>query len=242
MLKIMTLNLWRYYEWGERKNNITSLIENEKPDIIALQEVQTNLSFSSMPQSDYLADEINYKYRVFSPTSEKVNQINKVGNMESRASHGLAIISTYPIISSESYFLKRQSTDKETRSVLFCKIETNQGVVDVCNVHFSNNDKFADFQLKELIDLCKEKDLKPVILGDFNLFSLDQYKNNYLMGYTVSTDIEKYMSYPKDNGTLDYIISPNAYMIKKIFCSNSYVSDHRAVLAKIDLSYSSTIR
>jgi endonuclease/exonuclease/phosphatase family metal-dependent hydrolase len=236
MLKVMTLNLWCYFDWKNRKNNILSLIRDESPDFITFQEAQTNPAFSAFPQSDFIADATGYKYKVFAPTYKRDGQVDKNGDMNQETSYGLAFISKYPIISVETYFLRRHPEYDEETSVLFCKIDVDGVIIDICNVHFGNSELFSDLHLNELIDLCEDRNIEPIIAGDFNNFDLSAYKQNRLKDYILSTDIDEYESMPKNKGTLDYIIVPaSRYDIKAINCSKMYVSDHRALIANITI-------
>lgn len=235
MLTLMTLNLWGYFDWENRKDTITSVINKLNPDVIAFQEAQTNHSFSPWPQSDFIADICNFKYRIFAPTYRRDGQVDKKGGMTQETSFGLALISKYPIISSETYFLRQHPDHDEACSVLFVKLDMNGEEVDVCNVHFGNSDLFSDLHINELMDLCEERSVQPIILGDFNHFQLDMYKEKRLKGYSLTTDIAKYESMPKNNGTLDYIVVPaKKYSLKKVICPAEYVSDHRALFASIE--------
>ncbi len=236
MLKAMTLNLWCYFDWDNRKDNIISLVGSEAPDFIAFQEAQTNHAFSTLPQSDYIADKTGYKYRVAAPTYKRDGQIDRDGGMTQETSYGLAFISKYPIISSETYFLRKHPDYDEETSVLFCKVDFGGTLIDVCTVHFGNSDLYSDLHLNELMDLCEERTIEPIILGDFNNFNLTAYKQTRLKNYTLSTDIADYESMPKNNGTLDYITVPSSvYDIKRVACPDVYVSDHRALVADIDI-------
>jgi endonuclease/exonuclease/phosphatase family metal-dependent hydrolase len=235
MLKIMTLNLWCYFDWDNRKGNINVVIKNLNPDFIAFQEAQTNHSFSDYPQSDFIADTCGYKYRVFAPTYKRDGQIDVSGGMTQETSYGLALISKYPIVSSETYFLRQHPDHDEACSVLFCKIDVNGKLIDVCNVHFGNSDLFSDLHLNELMDLCEKRHIQPILLGDFNHFNLGSYKENRLKNYMLTTDAAAYESMPKNNGTLDYIVVPSSkYTIKSAICPNEYVSDHRALFAVVE--------
>jgi len=230
----MTLNLWRYYDWNARKENITQLVKEVQPDIVGLQEVQINKSFSSSPQSKNISEATGYKYQAFCPTIKKLKQIDKNGKFTQQAAHGLGLISKYPIISYEAHCLKQQPDDKEPRSVMFAKIKIDKKIIDICNVHFSNNDMFAELHLKELLEVCRDKCLHPIIIGDFNLYNLGKYRSNILSEYKTSFDYKQYTSYPKDNGTLDYILIPKTMNFRDVACSDTYVSDHLAVTASID--------
>jgi endonuclease/exonuclease/phosphatase family metal-dependent hydrolase len=234
MFKLMTLNLWCYFDWENRKDTIISVINDLNPDVIAFQEAQTNHAFSAWPQSDSIADTCGFKYRVFAPTYKRDGQIDREGGMTQETSFGLALISKYPIITSETYFLRQHPGHDEACSVLFVKLAINDKEVDVCNVHFGSSDLFSDLHMNELMDVCEERNVQPIILGDFNHFNLSVYKETRLKNYTISTDIAEYESIPKDNGTLDYIVVPKTqYSINSVMCPNEYVSDHRALLASI---------
>lgn len=234
MPKMMTLNLWCYFDWDNRKDAIVSLMKDAQPGVVAFQEAQTNPSFSAWPQSDFIANSCNYPYRVFAPTYGRNGQVSPSGTMDQRASYGLALISKYPIVSSETYFLSQHPDHNEACSVLFCKIEVEGTIIDVCNVHFGNSDLFADLHLNELMDLCGARNIQPIILGDFNIFDLSVYKKTRLKNYILSTDTATYESMPKNNGTLDYIAVPSEYTISSVVCPDIYVSDHRALLANVD--------
>lgn len=235
MLKIMTLNLWCYFDWEKRKDTIVSVVQRLNPDFIAFQEAQTNHSFSPWPQSDFIANSCGFKYRLFAPTYKRDGQIDKDGNMNQETSFGLAFISKYPIISAETYFLRRHLDHDEACSVVFATLDIHGELTDVCNVHFGNSDLFSDLHLNELMDLCDERNIKPILLGDFNHFNLAAYKETRLKDYTLTTDVAQYESMPKNNGTLDYIAVPSKkYDIKSVVCPEEYVSDHRAVYATVE--------
>lgn len=234
-MKLMTLNLWCYYDWENRKDSIVSLVREHDPDVIALQEVQTNFAFAPNPQSDFIADACGYKYRSFSPTYSRKDQIDTNGDRTQRTSYGRAVISKYPIVSSEGYVLEQYPDHDEANSVLFCNIEMDGTYVELCCVHFANSDKHSELHLKELLEVCKAKDRRPIMLGDFNNFNLGAYKETLLAGYTISTDLAQYTSMPKDDGTLDYIVVPaSEYTLSNVVCPNVYVSDHRALIAKLN--------
>lgn len=235
MFKVMTLNLFRYTDWGVRKDNIINVINSLSPDVIAFQEVLTNRAFSDFPQSDFIADKCGYKYRSFEPTLIRTNSSDQNGNKNQQASEGQAIISKHPIISTESYFLKQYPDYPEDVSVQFCTVEIGKDLVNFCNVHFANN-HIAYNHLDEVLDLIAKRDLNVVILGDFNIYKLADYKNKNqgLTNYTLSSEEFDYISYPADGESLDYIAIPTSkFKFIDIKCPNDYLSDHNAVFAEI---------
>jgi endonuclease/exonuclease/phosphatase family metal-dependent hydrolase len=49
-IKIVSLNLWRFNDWQKRLPAITTLIGELNPDVVLLQEVQTDPSFDKNNQ------------------------------------------------------------------------------------------------------------------------------------------------------------------------------------------------
>ena len=237
MFKTMTLNLFRYHDWDKRKNNIVTLVTDREPDIVMMQEVLTNQAFSDRPQSDFVANECDYKYRAFAPTLIRMNSRDKDGNRNQQASEGQACISKHPIVSTENYFLKQYPDYPEDISVQFCSIEVSDELLELCNVHFANN-HIAYKQLDELLELIDKRQITPIILGDFNIYKLAAYKekSRHLKSYQISSEVTKYISYEADDESLDYIAVPESkYEIEDVTCPELYVSDHKAVIATIVL-------
>lgn len=234
-LKIASLNLWRYYDWDKRYKNIVQALRRSHPDVIAFQEVQLNSSFSPKPQSVLLAEALGYRYHSFAPTSQKYDQIDNEGAFTQNVSHGLAFISKYPIISSESIFLGRYSNDHELRSIQLITLLIEGQEVYVCNVHFDNSDEISSLHLKETLDIVIKRQIKPIILGDFNIYDIKKY-DKLFSNYTLSSDMSDYISYPKREGTLDYILTPNGVVqMLGVECLTDQISDHRLVLASLVL-------
>jgi endonuclease/exonuclease/phosphatase family metal-dependent hydrolase len=238
MLKIMSLNLWRYYEWDDRVDNIVSLINQEAPDCIAFQEVLTNHAFSDFPASDFIANKCGYKYRAFAPTIARHSTRDRDGNHNQLASEGQAFISKFPIISSESYFLTYHPEYPEEKAVLFCTLEIDGKHIETCNVHLANSD-IAYPQLDQVLKLIDKRQTQPIILGDFNIYKLAEHKEKSLLlqGYTLSSELADYVSYHEDNDSLDYIVVPNSkFKLNNVKCPETYVSDHLALIATVDLT------
>lgn len=233
MVRLMTLNLWGYNEWTERKGALLSLINNLEPDIIALQEVRLDLSQSSTSQATSLADDASFTYSIYTPTY-RTGQNPRAELLLNGYSHGLAILSKFPITSSESYHLSQGADFKEPCSALFASVSMNGDKLDLCNVHFGNTDQESSLHLEELSQLCQLREVRPIIMGDFNIFNLnDSVEDTLFKDYFLSSSEQNYISIPKDNGTLDYIAIPRPYAFETVICPEDRVSDHRAVFAEI---------
>ncbi len=235
MLRLMTLNLWGYEQWDNRKDAVLSLINRQSPDVIALQEVQLDMKKSPVSQASFLAEKELYPYTIYVP-SFRTERHPRQRSLSGGYSHGLALLSKHPIVSSESHLLSQGADFDEPCSVLFTSIKVDGENVDLCNVHFGNTDQESSKHLEELAEICTTKDSQPIILGDFNIFELGKHVDNELLqGYSLSSDELSYISIPKNNGTLDYIIIPQRYSFSSVTCPEDAVSDHRAVCADVEV-------
>lgn len=230
----MTLNLWAYNDWSNRKQNILNLIHDLRLDILTLQEVRIDAQYSSLPQSQELAEKCGYKYHAYSPAWSRSLVGEATKSNTSAMSHGLSIVSKFPITNVSTRFLTKHPDFDEPCIIMFADIDIDGDLYSVCNVHFANRDLYADLHLKELMSICSSSSRPTIIQGDYNIFHLEDYTSTLLQEYELSSEKAQYQSFSKDNATLDYIIVPSStYQIDEVFCSNVYVSDHNAVMAKI---------
>jgi endonuclease/exonuclease/phosphatase family metal-dependent hydrolase len=232
MIKLMSLNIWGYEDWSNRKNNLENLMESKQPDIIALQEVRLlHDSTSQIAQSSFISKVSKLPYSIFAPTYRREDPNTDV-------SHGLAFYSKYPILSVEIYHLKQGLDFHEKCSVLLVSLKIDGRTIEFCNVHFGNTDKESDLHIRELIQVLHHRKSSPIIMGDFNIFNIDTYLDKKLLvEYAASSQYLDYISIPKNNGRLDYILAPKEkYTISSVQCPETYVSDHRALFAEIDFN------
>ncbi len=232
----MTLNLWGYNDWSSRESNILALIKKIDPDIITLQEVEIDSTYSELSQSENIAKICGYEYHVFKPAFTRESSFEQKNTSDRIVTHGLAVLSKYPIISSQSYRLRKQRDFNEPCIALITNIDVDGHILDLWNIHLANTDKHSDLHIRELMLLCSSRSRTPIIQGDFNIYNLDDYSKNILSKYCLSSEKLKYISMPKDNGTLDYIIIPvTKYKFEKVSCPTDYVSDHMAIVAFIEI-------
>ena len=219
MLRLMTLNLWGYEQWDNRKDAVLSLINRQSPDVIALQEVQLDMKKSPVSQASLLAEKELYLYTVY-VSSFRTERYPRRRSLSGGYSHGLALLSKYPITSSEQHLLSQGADFDEPCSALFTSIKVQE----------------SSKHLEELTEICIAKGSQPIILGDFNIFELGKHVDNELLqDYSLSSDELSYISIPKNNGTLDYIIIPKRYSFSSVTCPEDVVSDHRAVCADVEV-------
>ena len=238
-LKILTLNIWRYDgDWNKKLKNIVRLISKEKPDVVLMQEVfddrrhnkkgnHQGIAINSKlkyPYSNYLAVE-----RVLTEHKQPVKEL---------VYDGLCCLSKFPLKSSSKY-LKQQKDDKHKRALQKLTLKINNKKIEVWNIHFSNKDDWSRLHLKESFSHIK----KPTILaGDFNIQipnKEDLPKDIHLLinkTHINSYNFKRYISYPIGNVTLDYILIPKQFKFLNVKCIGENLSDHKAIIAEIELT------
>lgn len=230
-LTIASVNLWCFYEWNERSPHLLSLLKEMKPDVVFTQETQQNMEIDSRNQIEMLNAELEYPYSVFEPIEMRSEQKGKV--YARPIAHGLGVLSRYPL-EKEVVFLTKAEGDKETRGILICRIKIGEKTFTAVNLHFSNSDEWAEAHFRETLALLKQRKIEnPILMGDFNIFNIARYKAEYGDEFVSSSERYNYISYPKDNDTLDYVLLPRLFDFESFVCRDEYVSDHRLITARI---------
>jgi len=208
------------------------LLKEINPDVICTQETQRDIAFDSRNQIEIINSELGYPHSNFSIAEIKHTQ--KGVSLENPIEHGLGILSKFPF-EVEVIPLTKDNNDKEQRIIIKCEIDIDGVLCVIANLHFSNSDVWAEKHFKETLSIFKENKNLPILVGDFNIFNISKYRELYSDSYQTSSDLYDYTSYPKDNGSLDYILLPHKYKFESFSCRDEYVSDHRMIVAKINL-------
>ncbi len=232
-ITIVSLNLWRFYDWEKRLPEIVKQLKEINPDIICLQEVQKNIDLDQRNQVEILNTELKYPHINFSVAD--IKKIQKGIPLKYPVDHGLGILSQFPF-TAEIIPLTKASDDKEKRIVLKCDVDINSKTYTITNLHFSNSDIWSENHFKETLSILESKNVESILVGDFNIKDLSNYKELYSQKYISSGDLYKYISYPKDNTSFDYVLLPKKYNFENFSCKDEYVSDHKMIVAKILLS------
>jgi endonuclease/exonuclease/phosphatase family metal-dependent hydrolase len=232
MIKILTLNLWRYYDFEIRLPNIVEVIKNNNIDVVFMQEVQTDESFSSFSQVEIIKKYLpEYKYSLHSVVYKKTSQQGK--ELLKPIQHGMAILSKYPIVNSFEYYVTQNQGEIEPRSILCFDVEINTKLYKLANIHFANKEDWAKKQFEEFMQFLFSRNEKRIMAGDFNMFNLSEYREIF-PGYKISTDVKNYVSFPKDNYCLDYILIPDEFDFQDFQVLEEYLSDHKGLIGEIE--------
>ena len=228
-LKIISLNLAGFKDWESRQQKIVDFINIESPDVLLLQEVKFDPSISAYSQSVLLNRLLENPFPFVQTTVSKFYQPS-VGDA---FREGLAILSKFPITNSEALVLVKQADDKHPRIIQSADLLVSERRVGVANIHLSNN-KYSTEQLRELITIFASRKEERIIAGDFNILQLENEKESYSENYISSTDFKKYVSFPSENITLDYVLIPKYFAFDSLDVHEG-LSDHNALVFVIRL-------
>ncbi|MBO7302990.1 MAG: endonuclease/exonuclease/phosphatase family protein [Clostridia bacterium] len=213
---------YNIYHGGNNKDltKIADNIKNNKLDIIGFEEVDNNTNRSGkVNQVKKLSELTGLKYYHF------FKAINHDGG-----EYGLAILSKYPIESSNKINLSSPSS--EQRILAHSVINVNGEKINFFVTHLSydeeSSNKGKDYREKQFNEIANEfaKHENFVLAGDFNTRYLDEYsviKNSKL----VNTKEAPQITYPDGRSPLDNLVySTSVWTFDKInVVTNSY-SDH----------------
>ncbi len=214
-------------------DKIAAMIKLEKPDIIALQEVDQNSWWNGrFNQAAYLAKKAGYPYYRIG--------LNCKGRGWFSLNYGNAILSRYPIARSENNPFGPHKLGQ--KGFLFCEIQTpHYGLLPVVSIHLDyKTSKNRVLQAKQVVNFFKKKKSLPFLMGDFNSNNTQGEGLTYILNHLRYTKRE---IYPQKGNTfsiyylnkrLDHILVPPGW--KGISCSilSARLSDHLPVLVDVE--------
>jgi endonuclease/exonuclease/phosphatase family metal-dependent hydrolase len=234
MIKILSLNLWRYYgNWEKRKINIIKYIKKQKPDVVFFQECfddgrYNNSNENQAKQLNNLLGFENYVYSIAEMLRTEQNTI-----LTTSVFDGLGCLSKFPIVSVQTLRLKQHETDKHFRIIQKITLNVKRKII-FYHTHFSNRDNLARLHLKETINLAISEKTLPIIVGDLNIKLIKDIIDIASKNYKISWVEKNYCSYPSKNEVLDYILIPKNINFIEITCNKEGLSDHYPLLTIIE--------
>ena len=241
-LKIITINIWRYFDWDKRKKGLINFLKKVDADVIFLQEAayDDRLKERYENQIDEINRELGYGHFAFGKEADMIKWHKEP--IDWKMYYGLGIISKYPINHEKIMILPRVERNKDF-GFLHVRITVGEKDIDLINVHLENTDKGSEKHLKFLMNWCNEKNIQPIIAGDFNMKKVDTLIFLANKNFEISYQLKNYFSFMptqfsnnKEPITLDYIIShKNKFSMGSVDCLKTDVSDHYPVLATINI-------
>jgi len=238
-MKIVTLNVWRYFDWEKRKDKVIDFLKKQKADIIFLQEAAYDDRLKNKWPNQ--VEEINETLKYKSTFYGKIRDMKKWFQepIDWKMHYGLGILTKYTITKKKLVILSHVELDKNF-GFLHIELQTSQGKIDIVNVHLENTDRGSKEQLEYILNWCEKKKIKPIIAGDFNMRITDNLKLANKK-YHVSYFIKPYKSFmptkhttTKVPLTIDYILAHKSkFDMSNVKCVKTKISDHYPLLAKI---------
>jgi endonuclease/exonuclease/phosphatase family metal-dependent hydrolase len=176
-LRVLTYNLlhdggWSgFFESGthleERLAMTIQELQRLQPDVIALQEASVSRKHGHVPQR--IADALGYQM-VFEPATQHISGIGLLDRLITAAigfKEGPAILSRYPIVTSEVSDLPRCQRRLDPRILLRAEINAPDGPIQVFSAHTAKGD---DCQLQRVGELVREHrgTGRAILMGDLN--------------------------------------------------------------------------
>lgn len=240
-MKIFQLNVWG----GRLEKQIASLITEQDPDVICLQEA---ISIEGGSAAFFLTveeiAELTGMQAIFSPViSFKL--------MNRTAGWGNAILTKLPVKSHKTVFTGKQfiehfdtleSEDYNIRNLLHAELESDEGPVHVLTHHghhvpaHKNGDEETMRQCKIIADYINKLDGKIILTGDFNLAphsdSLEQI-NALLRNACIKHDIKTTRNQlTHKTEVCDYIFTSDAVNVQDFAVLPDMASDHLALVMR----------
>lgn len=227
-MRITTLNLHEFNDWEARQPAIIEYLQSTSADIILFQEVVYLPTISPYNQVQLLNQALKYP-----SIQSAVTRLQPSSKYETYR-EGLAAISKYPVVQSDTIILKQTQGDEHNRIVQLLDVEIDGRIVKIANIHFSLSGTvdYATPHFKETLEILVSRGEERIIAGDFNLSNLEEMSVLWEPNYRCSTE-QDYISYPSMNKRIDYFLIPKSYSFETISTSEAEISDHRAVTAEI---------
>lgn len=212
---------------------IADVINLQKPDLVALQEVDVNTtrSGSTIDQAKELARLTNMNYFYTKAIDYQGGQF------------GDAVLSRLPIIESTRYQLPVTSQlGGELRSVALITVEKGGKKFHFASTHLDHLSAEDNriLQANELVKIGKQLTLPIIIAGDLNALPNSTTLNILQQHFSLGCKFSCPLTFPaiSPNRTIDYILfNPvDKFNIKNYRIVNeTYASDHLPLIAEIEL-------
>ena len=211
---------------------IARVIKEQKPDLVALQEIDVNTERSGkgVHQAKRLAE-------LLGMTCFFSKAIDHQGG-----EYGVAVLSRFPILDSGSLSLPiHPDKPEELRAVASIKVKLPTGEqVLFASTHLGLKEPNRQLQAEKIIKHFEENKLPLILAGDFNAVpesAVIQYFDQYFKR-TCSSDCAPTIPVEKPNKTIDFIMVRNAghfEVLKNTVIDEKYASDHLPVVAHFRL-------
>lgn len=237
-LKVMTYNIHHANPPSEQVKidmaAIARVINQEKPDLVALQEVDvhTERSGKNLDQARELA-------RLTGMKSFFMKALDYQGG-----EYGIAVLSKYPILDSAGYLLPRDpAIGGEDRAVASITVELpGKKKVIFASTHLDLKEANRLSQAKALTGHFENSGIPMILGGDFNALVgspvIDWFDQHFTR--TCGNDCAPTIPVKNPNRTIDFIMykpDRSFKVLKTRVIDEQYASDHLPVVAELEVTF-----
>jgi len=249
-IKFITINILHGGEWLDK---VLEFIDNEKPDIVAMQEVCESTD-GNLPRNLRTTSVLKEHYPDYHLTFVPDKLSIKEGHVES----GVAILSRYPIIKQEVAFFgvpygyypeppEKKDFSLDPQNLLHATIDADGTALNVMNVHgvwgFDGEDNPRRLLMSEMIIKRIQGQANVILAGDFNtrphtktMLNLEKYLTNVFKDELKTTfNVPRRGPGGYDTSVVDAMyISKNIKVIEH-YCPQVDISDHLPLVATLEV-------
>ncbi|MFD6417240.1 endonuclease/exonuclease/phosphatase family protein [Streptomyces sp. NPDC060194] len=169
-MRVLTWNVWwRFGPWQERRKALLSVLREEAPDVVGLQEVWDH---DGENLAGWLADELGLHW-AFAAHDRPHYWQRRIGGEP--VAIGNAVLSRYPILSTESRLLPAPADRDQGRRALFARLDGPVAPVPFFTVHLNSAVHESGTRVEQVAELARfvaehraDGDHPAVVSGDFN--------------------------------------------------------------------------
>jgi endonuclease/exonuclease/phosphatase family metal-dependent hydrolase len=221
---------------------IAGVIEDSGAEIIGLQEVDNRWSSRSdfEDQAAWLAERLGMHYAY----AANLDRDPAAGQTE-RRQYGTAVLSEYPILSSENHLLTNieyEIRPTEQRGLLETVINVEGNHISFYNTHLDHQrSEQRQSQMKEILAISEETDRPAVLVGDLNAVpgtpEMDAVLSRFSDVFEALGRPDDF-TYPVENPDrrIDYILARGQIQPLSAEVIDSDSSDHLPVIADLEIS------
>lgn len=192
-MRVLTWNLWwRFGSWDERRKAILAVLREQRPDVVALQEVWAN---DQENLAGWLSDELGLEHWTWAPFAHPEHWQRRTEGDTSDI--GVAVLSRWPIGEEAVLRLPADGGVDNGRVALYARLDSPAGPVPLFTTHLNSPPYDSGVRCQQVTALAhfvKEKgwggDFPPVIAGDFNAWP-DSDEIRLLGGYRTAPPVPK---------------------------------------------------
>lgn len=218
---------------------IAGVIEDSGAELIGLQEVDNHWSSRSdfQDQAAWLAERLGMHYAY----AANLDRDPAAGQTE-RRQYGTAVLSEYPIISSENHLLTNiayAERPTEQRGLLEAVINVEGNHISFYSTHLDHQrSEQRQSQVKEILAIADESDRPAVVVGDLNAVPGTPEMNTILSQFSdvfAALGQDDDFTYPVENPNrrIDYILTEGAIQPLSAEVIDTDSSDHLPIVADL---------